>query len=226
MPIALVEGEERQVDVQLMPVVGTGELYIRRFHIWVRPEPGGECGQWSARCDVKNNGPGPATGTIHCTGELHQLGGFNIIPVDVLREFTLAEGETYEFILDWTEFLYLQSFDDCWLKIDTSWGEATRPLWFQPGYYELSGPTMTAFDVQSDSVAIRFARGGFETKNWSISIRTPPTYTAEQLIEDVLRDDESWTSWYYYGMGLLSKRDYKAYGDAGGKYAETYFTTK
>jgi len=208
------------------PACPQGELSIARFYVFTRPDMGNDVGLWSARCDIKNFGEYPASGSLHCTGELHRVGGDPrfLVPIDETREFTVQRLDTYQFLLEDWQFPDCLINDQGWLKIDTSWGESTVKCWFRPGYYS-SDPALLAFDITSHSVSLRFGKGGGEARRWEISIRTPPTGTAEQLIEDKLNDSRSWLGLYYYGRGLLSKRNYRAYGSAGNAYPQTDFRT-
>jgi len=229
MPIDLVAGETRELNVELTPVVGPGNFSITRFIVFTKPA--GDVGEWRMRCRVRNMGSAPGAGTLYVTGELRRFGGDPrfIVPINETHQFSLAAGATHEYRLEDWQFLSCPLMDQCWLQITTSWDESTRPLWFQAGYYELGGvASMAAADVQANTVALRLTSGGGEAYRWEFSIRTPPTGTAEQLIEDIIDNplNDTWCSCYFYGKGLLSKRNYKAHGSAGGRYAETYFTTK
>ena len=216
-----------QLDVQMVPIFVPGEFTVTRFIVFTKPAA--DIGEWSMRCRVRNMGSTPGSGTIHVTGELHRIQGAHIVPIDEIHEFSIAAWATHEYRLEDSPFPHCQPFDQCWLQLETSWGESTRPFWFRAGYYETGGiASMTAYNIEADKVSLRLARGGHESYRWEFSIRTPRTGTAEQLIEDVIQNpsNDSWSSCYFYGKGLLSQRDYKAYGYAGSRYAETYFTTK
>ena len=226
MPVELLPGESKQLDVQLTPVAGPGELMIQRFYIVTIPAAGD--GYWQMHCDIYNPGTQPASGAVHVTGRLWTNEPWANYPVDEVFEFTLESRKTYKCYTNWRKYNYIPEGASCWFEVNTSWGEKVPRTNWTAGYYPGS-TTIQAYSITTSSAILLYSHRNASRK-FAWSVWSPPTWPDHVIYEDcnVSADDYAtgYTTCFWHVLTLLSNRQYKveASGD-GMDYADMLFNT-
>jgi len=228
MTIQLGPGEQKPVDVQLTPIAGPDNLRIRSFYVMTKHRYAGADGEWILFCQVQNMGATVQSGSLRCSGEVHLVKGWHVRPFDVEHSFTIEPWQIHTFIFDDPTHTEAEYLDDCWAKIETSWGVETRPMWFQAGWNTGSTTSIAALDIQALSAVMRYCSGDWGYK-YNFYLRTPPSGTAEQELYRVCSSrgsNDTWQGCYFYAAPLLSGRQYYAEASRNGKTAQMNFSTK
>ena len=214
MPIELIAGQSTELNAALTSIVAPGELTIKQFFVFTwRIGLEGD-GDWEIHCVVRNPTDHAAAGTIHCTGELHRAGGFDVRQIDETQEFVVAARGTHRFMLESRYFPHCQYMDLCWAKIDTSWGESTERQLFYAGYFGPREGEIRVLGVGANYARVRFGHSactGSSSRSHDWLLRTPPTHTAEHILFEECYSPTSnicALGSYFYAYPLLSNRDY------------------
>ena len=223
MPIDLIAGETRELNVAMTPIAGPGDLALRTFTVFTIYS-GGRC-YWDMQCTVDNHGTAQASGSIHVTGDLLRAKGAFPTPIDKTFNVTIPAGRSHEISISWREYLDCEQNDNCWFQLNTSWGETTRKMWWQAGFNSRPNIWLVASDITADSAVLRYSGGGGD--RFRFTLWSPPSWPDHVIDEEIKTiDGFIYYTAYFYAMRLKSKRQYKAWADASAMDdAETLFNT-
>jgi len=170
----------------------------------------GTQGFFTIRCDVRNLEDAEAHGWVRFTGELHRLGGKDIVPINEIREFTVEPRRTYEIALPHTLWLDAWESDYAWVQVEGSWGEVLGPIPFQAGYWHRNG-SFAVGQITAHSAVLRVGQWT-SIDRFSFYLRTPISGPAEhQIYEDCRIRPMDWAlGCYFFAAPLLSGRQYYA----------------
>lgn len=234
MPIDLIAGEIRELNVAMTPIAVAGDLFIKQFFVltWRIGLEGD--GDWEIHCVIHNPTKQPASGTIHCTGELHRAGGFDIRQIDVTEEVVVDPGKTHRFSLQSRYFPHCQYMDYCWAKIDTSWGESTERQPFYAGYFGPNEGELRVLGTGTNYARIRFGHSACvatsESNAFEFYLKTPPAGAGEHVLSEKCWSPHTWSrcylGCYFYAYPLLSQREYYVHASNRHVNLSTTCTTK
>ena len=211
MTIDLAVGEQKQLDVQLMPVPGPAAVSVYDVFIRSNYDPPTAADNY-IHARIRNDGAVAISLPITC----HYWESWmepQQVP-DKTQILTINPGQTIEYSEDFHGNNYEEYQMAMWL---TSEGQdLTRHIPFQAGYHLTGGEQIGeahVVEAGSDYVVLRYADWGAQTR-WYCRVYTPPIPPYEQKIP--VRRSIVWrTPWAYccfwYITGLLPGRLYEAH---------------
>lgn len=222
MPIELIAGEQKQLDVTLIPL-GVGGLFIER--LFVVSSPSGDRAFEYIYCHIRNTGATPITEAFTS----------NILGFDVFEEpqlydkrvsFTVNPGEVFQYRREW-HIWEIGARAETWIVGD--WGEESLHLKWTCGYkypypFPENGGELHAVDVGPNYAVLRYAEDSIYNR-WTFRYKTPPLPPYVHMDEFSLTPSDPTHSIHCAIWDLLPGSTYEAHASGYAKEAWTQFTT-
>jgi len=218
MPVDLLPGESKQVDVAMIPLA-PGALDWLYFYMVDNPiRDTVDTADYVVYCPVKNTGSSPRTQSLTLHRKLWTLEGVPYEWEDT-QQFTVQPGQTYLFRYYGHWLRYAPG--EMWFVSD--WGEQTQRMACTFGY-AYNGPAdaeVIATRRGSDHVTLRYSDNHTNSDRWVFYLATPAYGpTKDQSYYRTVRVPSgepvasSFRCIHFSHRGLWSKREYLA--DASG----------
>lgn len=214
MTIALAPGEQRKLDIVLIPVSGAPLISVYDVFLTSNYDPPSAADNY-IHARIRNDGTIPQTCEITAYYWEAWMGD-ETPPPHRSQTFTINPGQVIE---------YLQHFHGndeysaaVWLVGDWTTEPLTRHLNFRPGLHlrpSQGDPYVEGYvsEVGSDYVILRYMQYG-TCNRWDCTVYTPPVRPFEQSIKARWYTDNAYCS-YWLVPGLLPGRLYEAHLKGG-----------
>ena len=226
MPIELTAGEQRELNVALIP--GAAALIIER--LFVLSYPVADSGSHEViYCYIRNAGASPVTATF-----TSYILGFDLVEPPPLLDnnvtFTVNPGEVYQYRRKW--WWPIGARAETWVVGD--WGQESVRLKWRCGHKwphggAVTGAELDCVDVGPSHATLRYSQT-IMCDDWEFRYRTPPQPLPYEHGDDFLLqvDDPAFSSFpaiHCAIWDLLSGRTYEAKCTGETREAWTQFTT-